>query len=211
MFVRGLIYRGIHATRALLGIGRQHNYRTLEIAVVLLLDETAHHQARQRQLAVLRRHGVNPGLAAAPHITLKLGFKCRDPQAVADYLDELAARSTPVPVTLQNFGHFDEGITFWDVVPDPALDRLRRTVVADLQTRFGIEPRPLEGDSFRFHVTLASELPPAAFRAERDALADARAEHRFAGQQVALLVRCDHHWVDYKTVTLGHPTRRSVV
>ncbi|MEX8492483.1 2'-5' RNA ligase family protein [Sphaerotilus sp.] len=209
MFASSLIYRGVHATRTLLGIGRQHNYRTLEVAVVLLLDDTAHHQARQRQLAVLRRHGVNPGLAAAPHITLKLGFKCRDPQAVADYLDELATRFEPLPVTLKDFDCFDEGIAFWDVVPDAALDQLRRTVVADLHTRFGTTPRPLEGNAFRFHVTLAHGLPAAAFRAERDALAREHAEHRFTGQQVALLVRCDHHWIDYKTVTLGRSTRRS--
>jgi 2'-5' RNA ligase len=209
MFASSLIYPGIHATRSLLGIGRQHNYRTLEVAVVLLLDETAHHQARQRQLAVLRRHGVNAGLAATPHITLKLGFKCRDPQAVADYLDELAARVDPLPVTLKDFGHFDEGITFWDVLPDAALDRLRRTIVADLDQRFGATPRPLEGDAFRFHVSLAHGLPDSAFRAERDALASERAEHRFTGQQVALLVRCDQQWIDYKSVTLGRPAPRS--
>jgi 2'-5' RNA ligase len=209
MLASRLIYRGVHATRTLLGIGRQHNYRTLEVAVVLLLDETAHHLARQRQLAVLRRHGVNPGLAATPHITLKLGFKCRDPQAVADYLDELAARFEPLSVTLKDFGHFDEGITFWDVVPDAGLDRLRRALVADLTARFGVTPRPLEGDAFRFHVTLAHGLPAAAFRAERDALAREHAVHRFIGQQVALLVRCDHHWIDYKTVTLGRRAPRS--
>ncbi|MEY4908600.1 MAG: 2-5 ligase superfamily [Pseudomonadota bacterium] len=209
MLASSLTYRGVHAMRALLGIGRQHNYRTLEVAIVLLLDETAHHRARQRQLAVLQRHGVNPGLAAVPHITLKLGFKCRDPQAIADYLDELAARFEPLPVTLKDFGHFDEGITFWNVVPDAALDRLRRTVVADLDQRFGAKPRPLEGDTFRCHVTLAHSLPATAFRAERDALAGAHAEHRFTAQQVALLVRCDQHWIDYKSVTLGQRATRS--
>lgn len=207
MDLQGLIYRGVHGVRAGFGIGRQHNYRTLEAAVVLLLDAQGHHQTRQRQLAVLRRHGVNPGLEAPPHITLKLGFKCRDPQPLADYLDTLAARTAPLPVTLKDFAHFDEGITFWDVVPDAALDRLRRGTVADLQTRFGIAPRPLEhGDgAYRLHVTLAHGLSPAAFRAERDALSSEHAEHRFTGQQIALLVRGDHHWIDYKTATLGQP------
>lgn len=205
MSISSLVYGLVHGARARLGINRQHNYRTLEVAFVLLLDRTAHHQTRQRQLGTLQRHGVNPGLSAPPHITLKLGFKCRDPEPLADYLDELAARFEPVHVTLKDFDHFDEGITFWQVMPDPALERLRQALLADLSTRFDVTPRPLEGSDFRFHVTLAYGLPAAAFRAEREALSLEHAEHRFTSRDVALLVRCDDQWIDYKTVTLGAP------
>lgn len=205
MSISSLVYDLVHGARARLGINRQLNYRTLEVALVLLLDHTAHHQARQHQLGVLRRHGVNPGLSSPPHITLKLGFKCRDPEALAGYLDELAARFEPVHVTLKDFDHFDEGITFWQVVPDPALERLRQAILTDLSTRFAVTPRPLEGSAFRFHVTLAYGLSSAAFQSERNTLSTEHAEHQFTGQDVALLVRCDDQWIDYKTVTLGAP------
>ncbi len=203
MSISSLVYGLVHGARARLGINRQLNYRTLEVAFVLLLDQTAHHQARQRQLGVLRRHGVNPGLSAPPHITLKLGFKCRDPEALAGYLDELAARFDPVPVTLKDFDHFDEGITFWQVAPAPALERLRQAILTDLSTRFAVAPRPLEGSAFRFHVTLAYGLSSAAFQSERNTLSTEHAEHTFTGRDVALLIRCDDQWIDYKTATLG--------
>jgi 2'-5' RNA ligase len=176
------------------------------IAFCALPDERVHDAARSLQLELERRYGANPGLDAPPHITLKLGFEVGGPEPFERYLDELAATTEPFEVAVGDLGFFDEGIVFLEVERHPRLEALRRRILADLAARFGIEPYPLEaGDAFRFHVTVARDLGPAALADARRSLQVSRPALRFRLERLALLRSAGEGWVTGRTATLAGP------
>jgi len=200
--VRNFARRFVSRARRSLGIERAATLARPQLAFVLPLGDEAHNFMTRLQVEILRRHGVNEGLTAAPHITLKLGFKTPDLGAFADYLDEVA-RSTPaLEVTLRGIGSFEEGIIFLDVEPTPALDQLRRKIVRELSERFQIEPRPLEDDRFHFHSTLAYGLPQKAFEQELARLSPMKPTFRFQARTLAMLCHTGDHWVTYRRAAL---------
>ncbi|MFM2058439.1 MAG: hypothetical protein RLY71_2824 [Pseudomonadota bacterium] len=207
MSLKGLIYGAVRQVRSITGIGRQNNYKHLEAAIVLLLPEAVHADLQRWQLDILRRHGLNPGLSAPPHITLKLGFKFDDIDAIARSMAELAAQTAPLPVLLKDFRHFDEGILFLDVAPDEALERCRQSVVQRVAGQHGVAPRPIEQAGFHSHVTLTYGLPKARFEQERARFAAMPVEFRCVLDRMALLIRVDEQWVTYRSCPLAGVTQ----
>lgn len=166
-----------------------------EAAYVGFLSDEAHNYVRDLQLSILRRHGRNPGLAAPPHVTLKLGFPAPDLAPFAAYLDELAATAAPVEVRLSGFDFFEEGIAFVDVAPNAGLDALRRRIVRELHERHQVPPHPLEGDAYRFHVTVAYGLGTEAFARLRAELAGETPAFAFTLRSLGLLCDVGTHWI----------------
>jgi 2'-5' RNA ligase len=202
---RDLAYRFVVRARSTLGIQRAANFRRLEIAFVLPLDDDAHNYMRGLQVGILKRIGATEALTAPPHLTLKLGFKAADPSRFDDYLDELARATPPFEIRLTKFDRFDGGIVFLDVEPNAELDRLRRRVVRELSERFGVEPRPLEGDRFHFHATLAYGLSPRHFASEFERVSRTTPNLRCMMQSMAILCHTGDHWFTYRRARLSGP------
>jgi 2'-5' RNA ligase len=175
---------------------------TLEIAIVLPVSDEVQNYARRQQLALLQAYRIGYGISAPPHISLKLGFKVTDIAPIEAYFDELVATMLPLQVDVRNFGFFDEGIVFLDVAADARLDAARRRVLADLKDRFSIEPHPIEGDAFRFHVTLAHGLSAQDLESARQSLRGVEATFTFTTRSLALLCYVERQWVTYKHAVL---------
>jgi 2'-5' RNA ligase len=185
--------------------GRAGDPERWEVAVALLLDGAtdAYNHVTALQLAIRRRAGVNEGLSAPPHISLKLGFGATDLDGLARLLDEVAARTEAPEIALGNVASFrDEGILFLDVVKTPELDRLRRDIVGQLAERFQVRPNRYEGDVFHLHVTLAYGLPRREFERECALLAPEAAPFRFRARSLALLCWTGTHWMTVRRATL---------
>ena len=199
---RSVARRVVSSAKRSLGIESAETLARPEVAFVLPLSEEAHNFITELQVEILRRYGVNDGLLASPHVTLKLGFKTPDLRPFADYIDEVA-RTTPAPeITLRGISSFEEGIIFVDVEPTAALDQLRRRIVRDLAARFGIEPKPFEDDRFHFHVTVAYGLPQQAFEKELAYLRTLNPTFRFKAQTLAMLCHTGEHWITYRRAAL---------
>ncbi len=199
---RSVARRVVTRAKRSLGIESAETLARPEVAFVLPLAEDAHNFITELQVEILRRYGVNDGLLASPHVTLKLGFKTPDLRPFADYVDEVA-RTTPAPeITLRGISSFEEGIIFVDVEPTAALDQLRRRIVRDLAERFQIEPKPYEDDRFHFHVTVAYGLPPSAFEKELAYLRTLNPTFRFKAQTLAMLCHTGEHWITYRRAAL---------
>ncbi len=182
----------------------------LSLAYVIPVGQEAHNQMRRLQLQMLREYGANPGIEVSPHITLKQGFAAHALEPFEGYFDRLAAEVEPFEITLRDFGFFDEGIIFLDVVQTQRLDALRRQVVEDLSTEFGVRPNELEGDRYHFHATLHEGLPRASVDRARHVLRDVRVELRFTCDALALLCNTGTGWMTYRRATLAtRPPRRS--
>lgn len=175
----------------------------VETAYVAFLSDEAHNYVRRLQLSIRDRYGSNPGLGATPHVTLKLGFPVADLAPFAAHLDELAAGTAPVEIRLRGFGFFEDGIAFLDVETNPALEQLRRRVLDELRARHGVQPYPLEGDAYRFHVTVAYGLGRAGFERLRGELARESVEFRFPLRALGLLCDTGTHWVTYRRASLA--------
>ena len=199
---RNLARRVVSRAKRSLGIERAETLARPEVAFVVPLGDEAHNYMAQLQVEILRRHGVNDGLTAPPHITLKLGFKTPDLARFADYLEEVA-RSTPsFEITLRGISSFEEGVIFVDVEPPPELHQLRRRVVRELSERFQIEPKPLEDDRFHFHATLAYGLPRRAFEEEVARLSPLKPAFCFEARTLAMLCHTGDHWITYRRAAL---------
>ncbi|MEA2641580.1 MAG: hypothetical protein QOF51_2974 [Chloroflexota bacterium] len=124
-----------------------------------LEDDPVHNDVRRLQRAIEQACGMNPALRIVPHLSLKQPFHVRTLEPVEAYFDALAARISPPEVALEGVGTFDDGaVVYLDVRPDPALEALRREVLADLQHEFRVKPQVVEDDRYHFHVTLAQGL-----------------------------------------------------
>jgi 2'-5' RNA ligase len=195
---RDLAHRLVTRARTSLGIPSRARLEKPELAYVLPLGHEAHNWMTALQVEILQRHGVNEGLIAPPHITLKLGFKRPELALFGAYLDEVAKATPAFEVTLRGIDSFDDGVIFVDVEPTPALDQLRRKIVRELSDRYGVEPRPLEGDQFQFHATLAYGLPKKAFEEERARLSRLKPVFRFQAQTLSMLAHTGKHWITYR-------------
>jgi 2'-5' RNA ligase len=172
--------------------------RSFEIAYVILLSDEAHNYMSKLQIDILRRYGVNPGLKATPHITLKLGFQASEIEPFERYFDELVSGIEPFEICVKDMGFFDEGIIFIDVEHNPQLERLRRRILGDLSEQHGIQPYPLEGDRYHFHATLAYGLSKHDFARARRELQDLKVEFRFLLDTLALFCHTGEEWIAYK-------------
>lgn len=175
------------------------------LAYVVPVGEAVHNEMRRLQLQMLREYGPNPGMEVSPHITLKQGFGARTLEPFEAYLDRLAAEVEPFEITVKDYGFFDEGIVFLDVVRTQRLDALRRRVVRDLSTEFGVRPNDLEGDRYHYHATLHQGLPRASLERARQVLRGVRLEFRFTCDTLALLCNTGAGWMTYQRRSLAGP------
>ena len=199
---RSIARRVVSRAKRSLGMDGAETLERPEVAFVLPLGDDAHNFMTELQVDILRRHGVNDGLLAAPHVTLKLGFKTPDLRRFADYVDEVASGTPALDMTLRGIGSFEEGIIFVDVERTTALDQLRRRIVKDLEERFQIAPKPLEDDRFHFHATLAYGLPQRAFEQELVRLTPLNPTFRFQARTLTMLCHTGEHWIAYRRAAL---------
>jgi len=205
--IRHLAYRFVAWARRVLGIQREANFRRLKIAFVLLCDDNVNRHVRKIQLDILKRHGINEGLSAPPHITLKLGFKTTDIAQFEDYLEELSRTIEPFEISIQGFDVFSEdGILFLNIKRSEALEQLRRRIINDLAERFAIQPYEIEGDKFRFHISVAYGLPKRRFLAEHARHSRTEPVLHFQADSLAILCFAEQNWITYRKVSLRQET-----
>jgi len=181
---------------------RQHP--TMQLGYVIPVSIEVHDAMRKLQLALLKEHGSRVRIEGIPHITLKQGFEIKEVEPFERYLDVLVSETAPFDVHVRDVGLFEEGIVFLGVVETPPLVALRKRIVGDLATRLGIAPSPLEGDRYRFHVTLAQGLEPSSLRRARRELQETSPDFRFRCDTVGLLLHTGREWISYKSAKLAH-------
>ena len=203
MTALSLIRRGILRARDYLRGRRKGQFRTFEIAYVILVSDEVHNYMSRLQIDILNQYGVNPGLKASPHITLKLGFEASRLEPFERYFDKLANETEPFEICIKDIGFFDEGVIFMDVEHNPRLEKLRRRILDDLSEQHGVEPYPLEGDRYHFHATLAYGLSKHDFTAARQKLKDMKVEFRFVLNTLALFCHAGDGWITYKRAAVS--------
>jgi len=77
-------------------------------------------------------------------------------------------------------------------------------VLRELKTRFKVKPRDVEGDGYRFHTTLAYNLPAGAADCAWSAMADVDAQFIFEADAFGLFYYTGEEWILYKRAPLGH-------
>ena len=173
------------------------------VAVVLPLEGQAGRWMLQQQIDLLRRIGLHPGLSAAPHVTLKMGFKTGQPAALQSWLDRLGVDTPPLDIQLGGVDRFPEGVLFLDVVESAPLEALRRRVLHELARGFGIQPGSVEGEGFRFHATLTFDLPPALLDEEQQRLKAASPHFIESVAALELWLDVGSHWVRLHRTPMG--------
>lgn len=183
----------------------------LPLALVIPLGGEAADQVTQLQVGILRKYGRNPGLEAAPHITLKLGFNVRNSVPFEEYLAKLASEVVPFEIVIKGIDSFDEGILFLDVEANPELENLRQRILSDLAEQWGIVALPIEDSRFRFHVTLAYGLSNREFAELRESFSSRVIQFTFGVRYLDLFCYTGQQWMTLKRAMLqgkANPTSR---
>jgi len=181
---------------------RQHP--TMQLGYVIPVSIEMHDAMRKLQLRLLKEHGSRVRIEGIPHITLKQAFEIEEVEPFERHLETLVSETAPFDVHVRDAGLFEEGIVFLGVVETPPLVALRKRIVRDLATGLGISPNPLEGDRYRFHVTLAEGLEPSSLRRARKDLQETSPDFRFRCDTVGLLLHTGREWISYKSSKLLH-------
>ena len=175
----------------------------LPLALVIPLEGIVADEVTRLQLGILRKYGRNPGLEAAPHITLKLGFNVRDSAPLEAYLAQLGREILPFEIAIKGFDFFDEGILFLDVEPSEELEKLRQRILFDLAERWKIQAEAIEDSRFRWHVTLAYGLSNQEFAELRKSFSSQVVEFRFDARHIDLFCYTGQQWVTLRRAALG--------
>jgi 2'-5' RNA ligase len=173
------------------------------LAVVIPLEGEAGNRAAGLQSELFRRFRALSAPDAWPHVSIKLGFTGPDPARVADWLGEVSRVTQPFEIGLGGIDAFDEGILFIDVLKVAELEALRERVLRDLEAGFGVCGHPIEGEAFRFHVTLAHGLRGRDFAAAKAAYLKQRFHLPFMARHLELLLHAGTHWMTLARLPLG--------
>ena len=176
----------------------EERFQRLDLAYVILVSEEVHNYMRRLQVGMLREYGASFGIEVSPHITLKQAFEVREIEPFERYFDRLVAEIEPFEIIVRGVGVFDDGVIFMDVARNGVLDSLRKRIIRDLSTEFGVRPNDLEDDRYHFHATLAKGLSPASLERARRALEGIPVEFRFVCDTLGLLAHTGAAWITYK-------------
>jgi 2'-5' RNA ligase len=180
----------------------------MQLGFAILLPDDAHNVVRRLQLEIALACGANPALKQYPHITLKQPFHAKALEPIEAYFDELVRAVPPMRIVMDGVGRFEEDeVAFVDVRASAQLERLRLDVLHELGVRFGVKPRDVEGERYRFHATLTYNLPPSAFEPAWGAVRDAEVHLNFEAETLGLFYYTGEEWILYKRATAS-PTRQ---
>ena len=186
-------------------------HRTWSVAYVILMSDEIHNIITKWQINILDKYGTNSGLTAMPHLTLKLGFEVTCLDQYEKYFDNLVKDIEPFEICVNGINKFEDGIIFVDVEKNPRLDQLRRRILNDLHQQFGVKPYRLEGDQFRFHVTLAYGLPISNFIKAYEELKIRPIQASFMLSKMSLFCHSGENWVSYKQATITNHSNNKLL
>ena len=177
----------------------------VQLGFAILLPDEIHNAVRRWQLQIAQACGRNPALKQYPHVTLKQPFHAKELPPVEAYFDELVGSVQPMAIEMNGIGRFeDDEVIFLDVSRPPELEVLRLEVLGELKRRFGVNPRDVEGEAYRFHATLAYSLPEGTFDAAWSVVADASPRFEFTTRTFGLFYYTGEEWILYKRANLRH-------
>lgn len=180
----------------------------MQLGFAILANDELHNVMRRLQLEIAERWGPNPALKQTPHITLKQPFHATTLPPIEEYFDSLVRLTALITIRTGGIGTFeDDKVIFLGVQPHPGLEAIRYRVLRDLRERFGVKPRDIEDERYRFHATLAWGLPGEQFAEAWAALRGRRVEVEFGLETLGLFYYTGQDWIPYKRSKLQIPAR----
>ncbi len=194
----------------------------MKAGITVLADTAVQNIAHKIAYELNQKYGVAFFAALYPaHISLKQPFNCEDLPRLEAYCDDLAARTAPFPILLDEFYHGvwnGNGILGLNVVETPTLRNLHNQINADLRQLFADPSAPFDGDAYRFHLTIeigkidtldptgVSQIGLDPYRAYFESLAEPRLGLEFVARQIGLFVSAGEDlspYMLYKIIPLG--------
>jgi len=177
----------------------------VQLGFAILLPDEVHNAVRRLQLVIAQACGANPALKQYPHITLKQPFHAKELPPVEAYFDEMVRAVKPMHLAIEGVQRFDEDeVIFVRVDGPPELEALRRNVLGELGARFQVKPRDVEDERYRFHATLAYNMPAGTFEQAWEVVSGTRASFRFEAEAFGLFYYTGEEWILYKRSPSGH-------
>jgi len=139
------------------------------------------------------------------HVSLKISFDTRSLGQLETYMDELAASTPPLEISLtglQLIKMGETGILWLDVVQTPELRRLHFRILEDLCACMGESVRVSpDGEDYHFHMTVAMGKPLSAFQEAFAAMATCEVNTSFTARDLCLFLYDDQAGLDESYIT----------
>jgi 2'-5' RNA ligase len=119
-----------------------------------------YHQALVDELAARFDLRMTQRQAIPAHVTLKYHFETDDIAPVERLLADFAGGHAAAPVTVGQFGHFDENVVFATVTFSPAAQMLFEALGTALRQLPWMPWSPHDGARLRPHMTLVEHCRP---------------------------------------------------
>jgi len=177
----------------------------MRIGFAILLDDKCHNFARKIELELCDKFGLCWGLKQSPHITIKQPFETKELEPFIKYLKKLAKNCKSFDVKLCGFNYFEPRVIFLDVKDNPSLKKLHFRIIRDMKKIFKIVPRKLEGNSIRFHSTLAvNDVTKARFLKAKEYLKKYKLKFKFRARTLGIFYYLgeDSGWIIVERINL---------
>ncbi|WP_235297199.1 2'-5' RNA ligase family protein [Portibacter marinus] len=126
----------------------------MKIGYALMLNNECHNFIRKTQFELHQEVGIGMP-RQSPHITIKSPFKIDRLDEYVTYFDHLAANTPAIDITMNSIGFFDEKVIYLEVEQKQELLDWHFKILADMKARFDVNPDPYEGESIKFHASIA--------------------------------------------------------
>ncbi len=187
----------------------------MKAAIALLADYSTQNLARRMVFEMSQAAELEfLGSLLPSHVSLKQPFVFEDMPRLEAWFDSLAARITPLDVTLNSVYYSTwegYGILGLEVVETPVLRNLHDQINRELVGVVANPSAPHDGHEYRFHLTV--ELGPIGqanpFKAFYDSLTDKTVNLTFRACHLALFIYSDRpirsgSFILYRVMPLGH-------
>ncbi|NJM88246.1 MAG: 2'-5' RNA ligase family protein [Hydrococcus sp. RU_2_2] len=141
-----------------------------------------------------------------PHITLQPPFewKIEDLAKLEQKLAEFARSQFPVPMTLDGFSAFKPRVIFINVLKNPELVTIQKTLMDELESSLGIVHEVSKNRPFSPHLTVGfRDLTKANFYKAWDEFKDRQLHFEFLVPQLTLLIHNGHCWETHQEFLLS--------
>lgn len=173
--------------------------------IAVLPKEAIRREIKTMKLEVRDHFGAAHALRSPAHITLQMPFHFEEAHELrlVEAIGQLALKHRAFICDLKGFGHFGNRTIFIEVIPNDALNALRKNVQKILEERFAFGPKKLTS-RFHPHITIANrDLTEENFKKCWVSFRERPYERTIEISAITLLKHRGDHWEAYHNAPFG--------
>lgn len=173
--------------------------------IALIPEKSFSDKIRILQEELKEKFGLNYAMRIPPHITLQSPFECRENDQIRlkTCIDGIKKEINPITLTTADFGSFIESVIYVGLQRSPALNKMQRDIVDNLETAGCLVPAQ-RNNQYLPHITLAHrDLDNLRFPAVWSHISGKRLHDSFAIERLVIYKHEEGRWLEYISMPMA--------